>query len=266
MYDVAPAAKLAWHQLFQHVLEQAGLEATFIEHAWPQPIGELWAKPNLLLSLMCGWPYIVARQEGRNFQILTGLVPDMPAYAGLPRYRSEFIVRAEDQQYQTIEDVLGSRYGWMVQDSQSGWSAPRRKLAQYVHQHALPLFSESLGPHGNPHNLLTALRAGDIDVTALDGWYLDLIRAHDPEKLAGLRTLAYTDWTPNPLLVAGPDVAPEVVQQLRTVLMGIHTQNSAAALLKAAHIAKFVPVKESDYDVLITHQHEADALGYPHIV
>ncbi|MBV7483861.1 phosphate/phosphite/phosphonate ABC transporter substrate-binding protein [Bordetella sp. BOR01] len=262
MYDVAPAARDAWHALLRAAHARAGLDVRFVEHAWPTPIGELWARPGLCGAFMCGWPYAVALQAGRAYAALACAVPAWPAYQGQPRYRSEFLVR-DDSPWDTLADTAGSRYGWMVRDSQSGWNAPRAALAKMAGGGAW--FGDSKGPHGNPRGLLRALAGGEIDLTAVDGWYLDLMRVHDPDALAGLRTLAYTPWTPNPLLVAGPDVDSATAARLAQVLLGLHDDPEGALLLRAAHVARFVRPEPDRYAQLIEAAHEADASGYPEI-
>ena len=94
MYDVAPAARSAWHALLQAAHDRAGLRVRFIEHGWPTPIGELWDRPGLCGAFICGWPYVAALRAGRAFRAIASVAPDWPAYEGLPRYRSEFLVRA----------------------------------------------------------------------------------------------------------------------------------------------------------------------------
>lgn len=259
LYDVAPAARAAWHAVLRHAWGVAGLEVTLVEHAWPTPVGELWSRPGLCGAFMCGWPFAVAMQQGRRFRAVAGVVPAWPAYEDQPRYRSEFLVR-DDSPWRSLEEALGSRYGWMVQDSQSGWNAPRAMLADFVATRGPALFSESRGPLGNPRGLLEALQHNEIDITAIDGWYLDLMREHDAPALAGLRTLAYTPWTPNPLLVCSPDVAPETVARLAAAL-----QATPADLLRAAFVGRFTTVDPAAYGATLAAADKAQRLGYPAI-
>ncbi|MCD0504523.1 phosphate/phosphite/phosphonate ABC transporter substrate-binding protein [Bordetella petrii] len=263
MYDAAPAARDAWHALLRSAHARAGLEVRFVEHGWPAPIGELWNQPGLCGAFMCGWPFAMALQAGRAYIPIAGVVPDWPAYRGRARYRSEFLVRA-DSPWRTLADTAGGRYGWMVRDSQSGWNAPRAVLAR-----RLPAggsrFSASKGPYGNPRGLLRALTDKEIDLTAVDSWYLDLLRAHDPGALAGLRTLAYTPWTPNPLLVAGPDVDAAVAARLSQALLILHKDPRDATLLRNAHVARFVRPDPVRYSALVDMEQAALARGYPEI-
>lgn len=260
MYDVAPAARAAWHALLRAAHQRAGLQVQFVEHAWPTPIGELWDRPGLCGAFMCGWPYALAVRAGRDYTALAGVVPDWPHYQGQPRYRSEFLVRA-DSPWRTLADTAGSRYGWMVQDSQSGWNAPRAALAKVASGDGA-WFSDSRGPYGNPRGLLRALAGGEIDLTAVDGWYLDLLRVHDRDALAGLRTLAYTPWTPNPLLVAGPGVDAACAARLAQALLGLQDDPGGAQLLRNARVARFVRPEPGRYAQLIDMAHEAEARGY----
>lgn len=260
MYDVAPAPRAAWHALLRAAHARAGLRVQFVEHGWPAPIGELWERPGLCGVFMCGWPYVRALEAGRAFGAMAAVVPDWPAYEGLPRYRSEFLVRA-DCPWSSLADAAGSRYGWMVQDSQSGWNAPRAALAK-VAPPGGALFAASKGPYGNPRGLLRALADGEIDLTAADAWYLDLLREHDPAVLAGLRTLAYTPWTPNPLLVAGPDVDPAAAQALSDVLLAMHEDPAHGPLLRAAHVARFIRPDPAAYTVLDEMARAAEVAGY----
>lgn len=264
LLDVSPTGQRAWHDLLGQVYADLGVEVAFVAHGWPTPIAELWERDNLYGAFMCGWPFVRARLAGRAMQPVASVVPSWPAYEGKARYRSEFVVRA-DSDWQQLADAFGSRYGWMVEDSQSGWNAPRAVLAGAVTPDRRTLFSASTGPHGNPRRSLAALINNEIDITALDGWYLDLLRAHDPELMSRVRTLAYTPWTPNPLLVASPDIGREQVYALQSRLLSLHENDGYAHLLQAAHVARFVDVDIAAYDELEAMASKAAELGYPAI-
>jgi ABC-type phosphate/phosphonate transport system substrate-binding protein len=261
MYDVAPAARAAWHALLGEAHRRAGLQVTFIEHGWPTPIGELWARPGLCGAFMCGWPFAQALRAGLAYSPVAAVAPAWPAYGGQARYRSAFLVR-NDAPYARLEDALGSRYGWMVRDSQSGWNAPRRMLARWAGQRGGRLFQESKGPYGNPRGLLRGLHDKEIDLTAVDGWYLDLLRAHDPAALEDIRVVAWTDWTPNPLLVSGPDVDPDATLRLSRTLLAMHEDTAMAGLLRNAHVARFTVADPQAYEGLLD---EGDTGHYPEI-
>lgn len=263
MYDVCAPARQAWGDVLAHAFRGSGLLPDSIEHAWPLPLADLWGRPGLGAVFMCGWPFLQAARAGR-IRPLAGVVPAWPAYEGRARYRSEFLVR-DDEPWLCLEDSFQSRYGWMVKDSQSGWNAPRAHLSRFAATRGGQLFAQAKGPYGNPAGLIRALKAAEIDITAVDGWYLDLMRAHCPGLLDGIRTLAYTAWTPNPLLVCSPDIEEQACRQLESALWNMHVQEPGNTLLLKANVLRFQEVDVQEY--LVLEQMETFAIdgGYPSI-
>lgn len=257
MYNAVPAAARAWRALFDRVFATAGVEVEFIEHRWPQPIAELWARPGLCCAFMCGWPFV----RSGEMQAIAAPVPSPPRYAGLPRYCSEFLVR-EASGWRSLEDTFGHRIGWMAGDSQSGFNAPRARLARLVSPERPSLYAESIGPLGSPMKALEALHGGEVDVVALDSFFLDLCRHHEPARLEGVRCVAVTPWTPIPLLVAAPDVEQEVVIRLRAQLLALHGATSYAPLMAEVLLTGFMEPDIEAYSQLEAMAAFATERGY----
>ena len=245
MYAAVPRAAQAWRALFERVFADTGADIRVIEHRWPDPIAELWAKPELCCAFMCGWPFA----RSGVMQPIAAPVPSPPRYAGLPRYCSEFLVR-EASGWTSLEETFGHRFGWMAEDSQSGFNAPRAHLASYVTPERPRLYAESIGPLGSPMKALEALREERVDAVALDSFFLDLCRSHEPAKLAGLRCVATTPWTPIPLLVAAPGVEAPVVSGLRNCLTRLHERPEYAPLLAEVLLERFVEPDPQAYGAL----------------
>ena len=258
MYNATPRSAAAWRALFSRAHADAGLDIEIIEHKWPLPIDELWSRDNLCGAFMCGWPFV--RSEA-GMQAIAAPVPSAARYEDQPRYCSEFLAR-EESGWTTLEQAFGHRFGWMAANSQSGFNAPRAHLSRYVSAAGPSLFAEVMGPLGAPAQALGALAEGTVDLIALDGFYLDLLRQHEPAKLAGLRCIAMTAWTPIPLLVAAPAVPPETVERLRAHLLKLHEQPSYAPLLAEAGVRRFAPADPDSYAMLEEMARDAAARGY----
>jgi ABC-type phosphate/phosphonate transport system substrate-binding protein len=270
MYAAVPRAAQAWRALFERVFADTGVDVRLIEHRWPDPIAQLWAKPDLCCAFMCGWPFARAGV----MQPIAAPVPSPPRYAGLPRYCSEFLVRAPKtvpgyisraDDWTSLEQTFGHRIGWMAEDSQSGFNAPRAHLASYVTPERPRLYAESIGPLGSPMKALEALREERVDVVALDSFFLDLCRHHEPERLDGLRCVATTPWTPIPLLVAAPGVDASVVTRLRGHLVTLHGRSAYAPLLADVLLARFVEPDPQAYAALEDMARFAVERGYAEI-
>ena len=261
MYNAGPRATAAWRALFGRVFAELALPIAIVEHGWPEPIDSLWRRADLCGAFMCGWPFVRA---DRALQPIAVPVPAPPRYAGLPRYCSEFLVRTQSG-WRTLEQSFGHRFGFMAEDSQSGFNAPRAYLASFVDEHRRALYAEVHGPLGTPATTLDALQAGRVDVVALDGYYLDLCRRHQPERLAGIATVARTAWAPMPLLVAAPAVEARTVDALRARLVALHREPAYAPLLADVLIERFVQPDLPAYAQLEAMAAYALERGYPDI-
>src|SRR3546814_2015780 len=72
-----------------------------------------------------------------------------------------------------------------------------------------------------------------------------ILRRHEPELVARLRIVATTDPAPVPLLVAGPDCAPEVAAALRQALLQVGSAPETAAIRDALCLSHFTTVVRS---------------------
>ncbi|RZT39172.1 phosphate/phosphite/phosphonate ABC transporter substrate-binding protein [Cupriavidus agavae] len=258
MYNATPAVAQAWHALLSRVFDDLGWTVEVIPHAWPAPLPALWQRPDLTCGFMCGLPFA---QGMAPVVALAAPVPAPAGYAGHARYRSELLVR-DASPLHTLEDLRGTRFGWMAQHSQSGYHAARRLLAPLAHG-GKRLFAASIGPLDTPMRALSALRDGEIDVTALDSFFLDLLRLHDPAWLDGLRTVATTPWTPNPLLVASAGLPERARTDLVDWLGRLHERSDYAALLAAVAVNRFERPDLAAYARLASDA--VQSLGYPEI-
>ena len=245
MYGGIPRAATAWRALFARVFEDCGVAIEVIEHRAPLPIADLWTRPDLCCDFMCGWPFV---RSGR-MQAIAAPVPSPPRYAHQSRYCSEFLVRGASG-WRSLAETFGHRFGWMAPDSQSGFNAPRAHLAKHFAARGSALFSEVRGPLGSPMQALRTLRVGEVDLIALDSFFLDLVRYHEPDKLTGIRCVDATGWTPMPLLVAAPGIDADVVARLSGHLPGIHEKAAYKTLLEDVLLERFVAPDVAAYEVL----------------
>jgi ABC-type phosphate/phosphonate transport system substrate-binding protein len=258
MYNAGPKAAAAWHALFERVFADTPIDIDVIEHGFPQPIESLWAEPGLCCAFMCGWPFA---RSPLAMQPIAAPVPSPARYQSLPRYCSDFLVR-EESGWKRVEDGFGARFGWMAENSQSGFNAPRAHLARLRGSGRDSLFSEVRGPLGNPVKVIEALRNRDVDMAALDGFYVDLVRYHDPAKLEGLAVVGSTPWTAIPLLVAAPAVAAATVGALRAHLLTLHEREDYGPLLREVLLERFTAPDPHHYAELDEMARRAEQSGY----
>ncbi|WP_207478692.1 phosphate/phosphite/phosphonate ABC transporter substrate-binding protein [Arenibaculum pallidiluteum] len=258
MYAVAPEAAAAWKDLFAWLSERAGVPLTVIEHAFPAPLSELWARPDLACAFMCGLPYLRARDRPKP---VAAPIPAAGRNGGRPVYVTDLVVQAASP-FRTLEDTFGGRLGYTVEDSHSGYNALRHHLLPFRQARASALYRDSVGPLHTPRNVIRALLAGEIDIGPADGYALDLMRRHDPTLDERIRIVATTDPAPIPFLVAGPGCPDETVAQLRAALLGFAEAPECADIAARLCLAGFAPVHLPDYALIAAWESEAQAQGY----
>jgi ABC-type phosphate/phosphonate transport system substrate-binding protein len=227
MYAVTPAVAAAWRALFARVAETSGVALTYIDHAAPAPLEDLWSRDDLGAAFMCG-----------------------------------FVVRAEAP-FRTLTDTFGGRIGWTVHHSQSGYNAVRYHLLRYARERAEPLYAERIGPLVTPRAVVEAVLFGRIDVGPLDSYVHDLLGRHDPATASRLRTVASTAMTPIPALVASPQVPAETADRLRAALIACGGDRALRPVLETLALTGFSAVAPAAYAALLEQARAAESLRAP---
>jgi ABC-type phosphate/phosphonate transport system substrate-binding protein len=256
MYSVAPGAVAAWKRLFAIVIDESGVPLSVIDHAFPALLNDLWRRDDLGCTFMCGWPWL---RLGLGHQIVAAPIPAADYAGGRPVYRTEFVVHAESR-FKRLEDTFAHRFAFTIDDSHSGYNAPRFHLMRYRTGSA-PLYGEIIGPLTTPRRMLEAIAAGKTDVGPLDSFAYGLLTRHEPELAAKTRTIAATEPVPVPSLMASRDVDPEIVARLRRVLLGLGGRPDAASLLADLTITGFAELDPSSYQIAEIWALAAEAAG-----
>ena len=259
MYSVNAAAATAWTELFGWLARESRVDLTVVPHAYPAPLPELWARPDLACAFMCGFPYTRARHPPLP---VVAPVPRAAPVQGRPLYATCLVVKA-DRDYASLEDTFGGRLGFTVEDSHSGYNALRHHLLPYWRRRHTPLYAESIGPLTTPRRVIDAVLAGDIDVGPLDGYALNLMLRHEPELRRQIKVVAATDAAPIPFLVASPQCPRDVIAALRQALLDFGDAPGLDDLKDRLCLERFVTVDVADYGVIARWEAEAIAAGYP---
>jgi ABC-type phosphate/phosphonate transport system substrate-binding protein len=254
MYAVAPEAAAAWRTLLAAVAERAGVALDIIDHPYPAPLPELWARDDLGCVFMCGWPYA---KDPRGRQILAAPIPDAAWADGHARYRTDFVV-ADAAPFTTLESCRGHRYAYTATDSHSGYNAPRAHLAVLAGGSAL--FAAVAGPYGTPRRAVAAVLAGEAEIAGVDSYALALLRRYEPSWQ--FRIVASTPAYPMPPLMAAAATPATVCDALRDALIGLSDDPRARRLLADLCLRGFAAIAAEAYDATLLAEPAAFGSGY----
>jgi ABC-type phosphate/phosphonate transport system substrate-binding protein len=244
MYSVTPGCKAAWRSIIDWALRRAGVEARYEDHDPPKLLSDLWQRDDLACVMMCGLPFSL--REPRP-AILAAPVPSAARYGGKAVYWSDIAVRA-DSNFRSIEDTLGSRAGYTLKDSQSGYFAFRYHLLRKLPSLADP-YPQVTGNLLNPRGVIKTLAEGRIDVGPLDSYVHDLLKHGDPQFAAQVRVIETTDPTPMPPLVATAGLASEAVERMRAAFLAVNAESSLESAREALLLDRFTVPDSSAYRV-----------------
>src|SRR5690349_11750224 len=105
MYAVTPAVEAAWRALLEAIAAEAQVELDYLPYPAPQPLEDLWRRPDLGCALMCGYPIALGLAD---VVPIAAPIPEASWAGGRAVYRSDLIVR-RDGPYRSLADVFGGR-------------------------------------------------------------------------------------------------------------------------------------------------------------
>ncbi len=257
MYSVAPGAVAAWKRLFAWLDETSGVRLTVVDHAFPALLNDLWGRPDLAATFMCGWPWL---RHGATHKVMAAPIPSSAYAKGRPRYCTHFVVH-RDANFQRLGDTFGHRFAYTIADSHSGYNAPRHHLMRFRGSEKRSLFAEIIGPLTTPRRMLEAIAEGRTDVGPLDSFAYDLLSRHEPELASKTRVIASTDLVPIPALMASQHMDGTVVDQLRQTLLTLGSKPEHAALCADLCISGFAKLDPASYEVAERWARDAERQG-----
>jgi ABC-type phosphate/phosphonate transport system substrate-binding protein len=179
----------------------------------------------------------------------------------LPLYRSDLIVR-DNAPYRTLSDTFGTRAGWTVEHSQSGFNAFRHHLLAFRTPQRPALYAQMSGNLVTARNILDSVREGRIDIGPLDAYWHMLIARHAPQLTAGTRVLASTEVTPIPAFVTSAGTAADEVERLREAFRNAASRDWFAPLGDLLLLEGFAEVSQASYATLLEWDQAARAAEY----
>ena len=165
---------------------------------------------------------------------------------GAPTY-SAYIVARADKGYSTIEDLRGKRFGFVDEQSTSGYLYA---LAWMQKRGISPdtYFSEVIFA-GDHEKLIDMVSRGEVDGGATSSSAYRIARSENPAT-GMISILAKTGRIPYDAVVANPRLAPEMVAEIRKLILGLSTRvaEGRRVLGGPTNINGFVPSDDSLYE------------------
>ncbi len=211
------------------------------------------------VGFICGWPYSQrADQPHRPIELLCAPVMAAPRYQGRPLYFTDVIVPAASP-YRSFGDLRGQAYAYNDQDSHSGYNVPRDHLLRLGETSGYFGRAVASGSHQASIRMVTA---GEVDASGIDSTVLERELARRPELAEAIRVVVSLGPSPIPPVVVARALAVERKQRLRDVFLAMHEDPEGGAILSDGLMARFVSVRDADYDPIREMVRRAEAAGF----
>ncbi|MCG3099267.1 PhnD/SsuA/transferrin family substrate-binding protein [Enterobacter sp. DRP3] len=203
---------------------------------WPESdLLTHWQQPELILSQTCGYPLVTLLPD---VQVVGCFRYTAAGCEGI-QYRSFLVVRAQDR-HLTLGDFRGRRAVCNSADSQSGFHALRKKVADDN------FFSQTTFS-GSHRQSLIDVKHGVGDIAAIDCVTWALLQRHEPDLLEGLAVIDRTPLTPGLPLITSHHTSPETLNAIRDALRTLVGSPEHRNVCDAVLIGGFSAVTRQDY-------------------
>ncbi|WP_296255704.1 MULTISPECIES: phosphate/phosphite/phosphonate ABC transporter substrate-binding protein [unclassified Pseudomonas] len=246
MYVAPERVRQAQEQWLSRVLERLGVER---RDAQALDLKQLWLSPQLVLTQTCGYPLMTLLRG--QVEVVGRPVYQLPNSAG-GQHCSVLVARADDPR-QRLEDFRGSHGLLNARDSNSGMNLFRHALAPLQREGR---FFAQVSLTGGHRNSLAAIKGGRGDLAAIDSVTFDYLARDHSDEIAGLRVIGHTANAPCLPYITRSGADGEQVRQAMNQAL-----EDSPTMAKVLAIAEVLPASESDYQVLLDYQAQAQALG-----
>ena len=250
MYVAPEPIREANERWLTRMLERVGASR---RNAESLSLMDLWLSPHLLLTQTCGYPLMTALRG--KVRVIGRPRYELPDSTG-GNHCSLLLSRADDRR-RTLSDWRDSRGVINGEDSNSGMNLLRQRLAP-LHHHGH--FFATVGISGSHRESLRRLREEMADLAAIDSVTFAYLARQAEEEVAGLRVIARSAFSPTLPYITAATVTDEQAEELRQVMNT--TLQELPDVREILGLQEVLPAGESDYQIVLDYQREAEALGF----
>ncbi|SDB20284.1 phosphonate transport system substrate-binding protein [Desulfonatronum thiosulfatophilum] len=225
-------------QLLAYISDRMDMELEFIQRQTYAEVNELLGRGDLDLAFICSGPYALGREEF-DFELLA-----TPVVQGEHEYRSYLIVHQESP-FQSLEDLRGTTFAFTDPQSNTGRLVPEYWLAR-MGERPETFFRDVIYTYSHD-NSIQAVAQGLVDGAAVDNLIWDFFDQKKPVHTSRTRIIKTSDSYGIPPIVVSSSLPPELTDQIRDLLLGMHGDPHGAAILHELMIDRFVRADKAWY-------------------
>ncbi len=249
---LSPQATISnYDQLLKYLGEKLGRPVLLEQRSSYAETNDLIRVKSVDLAFVCSYAYVLGNKD---FGMKLLVVPQM---RGQTVYHS-YIIVPDQSDARGLEDLRGKVFAFTDPLSNSGRLAPTYMLAQ-LGETPESFFAEYIFTYSHD-NSIEAVAAGLVDGAAVDSLVYQYMLTQDIEYGQRTRIIGVSQPYGIPPVVVPSDLDPQLEEELRRVLLEMHTDPEGKDILRQLIIDRFVTGSDDMYDSI---REVAVALGEP---
>jgi phosphonate transport system substrate-binding protein len=254
---LADNARPLYEAIAPYLAERTGEPVELLDVPWEARV-RLREEGGVDVAFLCGLPYTELRDRPTPLLALL-CAPVMAAarYGGRPVYFTDVVVRA-DGPLRGFADLRGRTWAYNSRDSFSGYVAPAHHLRE--RGEGWGFFGKTV-PSGSHQCSIQMVAEGTAAASGIDSTVLELEVARRPELGSALRVVEAIGPYPIPPVAVSAALDPRRVARLRDLFLTMRETPAGRAVLARGLLARFVDVRDRDYDPIRAVARAVDAAG-----
>ena len=256
---LAENARPFYERVAGYVAGRLGEPATLLAGVDWETRHRMLDEGRIELAFICGLPYSQKfDRPDRAVELLCAPVMAASRYGGHPVYFTDVIVRRESP-FRSFADLRGRSWAYNDPGSHSGYNLPRQHLLTLGETSGY--FSRTVASGSHQRSIRMVLDGG-VDASGIDSAVLELEEKLQPDLGSGLRVVESIGPCPIPPVVVSSRVTDDLRARLRELFLTMHGDPEGRAILTEGLLARFVPVRDADYDPIREMVRRAEAAGF----
>jgi phosphonate transport system substrate-binding protein len=237
---ITPKQGVGYYRDFlRYIQEKIGTKVEYVDREGYAEINEMLKDGQLEAAFVCSGPYV----DG-HAQFGLELLAAPQAYGAAVYY--SYIIVPRESVASSFADLRGKRFAFTDPLSNTGKLVPTYMLAR-INETPESFFKKVVFTKSHD-NSIKAVAQGVVDAAAVDSLIWEYLNATSPEFTAKTRILEKSPPYAIPPIAVPRDLAPELKERLRRVILEAHTDPTGQVILKQMRIDRFVVIPDSAYD------------------
>lgn len=237
---ITPKEGMGYYRDFlRYIQEKIGTKVAYVDREGYAEINEMLKNGQLEAAFVCSGPYV----DG-HAQFGLELLAAPQAYGATVYY--SYIIVPKESAVRTFAELRGKRFAFTDPLSNSGKLVPTYMLAR-MNEMPESFFKEVIFTKAHDKSI-KAVAQGVVDAAAVDSLIWEYLAAMSPEFTSKTRILEKSPPYAIPPIAVSRDLAPELKERLRQIVLNAHTDPKGQAILKQMRIDRFVVIQDSAYD------------------